>query len=103
MAVYIGALVSTGVKASFNVEIGKEVADNIMTVVESEQIDMVVLSTHGISGWRPLVFRSTAKKVVRLVKCLVLLLRSVEPAATVAVSFPEKFPIVGTVTREEES
>jgi nucleotide-binding universal stress UspA family protein len=89
LAMYIGALVSKGVKASCNVEIGNDVADNIMMVVESEQIDMVVLSTHGISGWRPLVFGSTAEKVVRLVQCPLLLLRSIEPVGTVAVSAPD--------------
>jgi nucleotide-binding universal stress UspA family protein len=51
---------------------------------------MVVIPTHGISGWRPLVFGSTAEKVIRLVRCPLLLLRSIEPVATVAVSSPEK-------------
>jgi nucleotide-binding universal stress UspA family protein len=90
LATYIGALASKEVKASCNVEIGNDVADSIMMLIESENIDMVVLSTHGISGWRPLVFGSTAEKVVRLVQCPLLLLRSVEPVATVAVSSPEK-------------
>jgi nucleotide-binding universal stress UspA family protein len=27
----------------------------------ADQIDMVVISTHGISGWRPLVFGSIAE------------------------------------------
>jgi nucleotide-binding universal stress UspA family protein len=86
LAKYIGALVSKGVAARSNVEIGNDVVGNIMTVIESEHIDMVVISTHGISGWRPLVFGSIAEKVVRLVQCPLLLLRSVEPVATVAVA-----------------
>jgi hypothetical protein len=40
---------------------------------------MVVISTHGISGWRPLVFGSIAEKVVKLVQCPLLLLRSASP------------------------
>jgi nucleotide-binding universal stress UspA family protein len=67
-----------------------DVADSIMMLIESENIDMLLLSTHGISGWRPLVFGSTAEKVVRVVQCPLLLLRSVEPVATVAVSSPKK-------------
>ena len=90
LAVYMGALASKEVKASCNVEIGNDVADSIMMLIESEKIDMLVLSTHGISGWRPLVFGSTAEKVVRLVQCPLLLLRSIESVATVAASSPEK-------------
>jgi nucleotide-binding universal stress UspA family protein len=90
LAMYIGALASREVKASCKVEIGNDVADSIMMLIESENIDMVVLSTHGISGWRPLVFGSTAEKVVRLVQCPLLLLRSIESVATVAASSPEK-------------
>jgi nucleotide-binding universal stress UspA family protein len=44
---------------------------------------MVVISTHGISGWHPLVFGSTAEKVVKLVQCPLLLLRSAKPDTSV--------------------
>jgi nucleotide-binding universal stress UspA family protein len=50
-----------------------------MEVLEREHIDMVVISTHGISGWHPLVFGSIAEKVVRLVQCPLLLLHSAKP------------------------
>jgi nucleotide-binding universal stress UspA family protein len=40
---------------------------------------MVVISTHGISGWRPLVFGSIAEKLIRLVQCPLMLLRTNEP------------------------
>ena len=36
-----------------------------MQVIEREHIDMIVISTHGISGWRPMVFGSIAEKVVK--------------------------------------
>jgi nucleotide-binding universal stress UspA family protein len=39
----------------------------------------VVISTHGISGWHPLVFGSIAEKVVKLVQCPLLLLHSAKP------------------------
>ncbi len=60
-----------------------------MLAIERERIDMIVISTHGISGWRPLVFGSIAEKVVKQVQCPLLLLRAVEPAATGAASTPQ--------------
>jgi len=62
---------------------------NIMLVIEREHIDMIVISTHGISGWRPLVFGSTAEKEVKRVQCPLLLLRSVDPAANYPASTPQ--------------
>jgi nucleotide-binding universal stress UspA family protein len=73
------ALLTRGVKSSSSVEVGNDVVGNIMEVVEREHIDMVVISTHGISGWHPLVFGSIAEKFVKLVQCPLLLLRSAKP------------------------
>ena len=73
------ALASRGVKSTSSVEVGNDIAGNIMEVVEREHIDMVVISTHGITGWHPLVFGSIAEKVVKLVRCPLLLLRSAMP------------------------
>jgi nucleotide-binding universal stress UspA family protein len=67
------------VKSTSSVEVGNDIAGNIMEVVEREHIEMVVISTHGISGWHPLVFGSIAEKVVKLVQCPLLLLRSAKP------------------------
>ena len=52
-----------------------------MEVVKREVIDMVIISTHGITGWHPLVFGSIAEKVIKLVECPLLLLRSAKPVA----------------------
>jgi nucleotide-binding universal stress UspA family protein len=76
-------LAAMGVKSTSSVEVGNDVAGNIMEVVEREHIDMVVISTHGISGWHPLVFGSIAEKVVKLVQCPLLLLRSAKPDSSV--------------------
>jgi nucleotide-binding universal stress UspA family protein len=72
-------LAAMEVKSTSSVEVGNDIAGNIMEVVEREHIDMVVISTHGISGWHPLVFGSIAEKVVKLVQCPLLLLRSAKP------------------------
>ena len=66
-----------GIKSTSSVEVGNDVSGNIMEVVDRERIDMVVISTHGISGWHPLVFGSVAEKILKLVQCPILLLRSV--------------------------
>ena len=73
------ALTDRGVKATSSVEVGNDIAGTIMEVVEHAHIDLVVISTHGISCWRPLVFGSIAEKVIKLVQCPLLLLRSARP------------------------
>ena len=74
-------LSARGVKSTSSVEVENDIAGKIMEVVEHEHIDMVVISTHGISGWHPLVFGSIAEKVVKLVQCPLLLLRSAKPGS----------------------
>ena len=81
MAKCIGPLVLLGVKASSKTEIGSDVVDTILAAITSQHIDLLVISTHGISGWRPLVFGSIAEKLIRLVQCPLMLLRSIERPA----------------------
>jgi nucleotide-binding universal stress UspA family protein len=78
------ALAARGVTSHSTVDTGNDVAGKIMEVVERERIDMVIISTHGISGWRPFVFGSIAEKVVKLVQCPLLLLRSAKPETATA-------------------
>ena len=73
------ALTARGVKSTTSVEVGNDVVGQIMAVIDRERIDMVIISTHGISGWHPLVFGSIAEKVIKLVQCPLLLLRSAQP------------------------
>lgn len=65
-----------GIKASYSVETGDDVVGNILRIAEREHIGLIVISTHGISGWRPMVFGSIAEKVIKLAKCPLLLLRA---------------------------
>ncbi|AEU37113.1 universal stress protein [Granulicella mallensis] len=76
MAEFVSNLLGQGIKASSKVEIGNDVVGNVLMVIEREHVDMLVISTHGMSGWRPVVFGSIAEKVVKLAECPVLLLRS---------------------------
>jgi nucleotide-binding universal stress UspA family protein len=79
LAKAIAVLTSRGVKSASSVELANDIAGSIMEVAEREHIDFVVISTHGISGWHPLVFGSIAEKVIKLVQCPLLLLHSAKP------------------------
>jgi universal stress protein A len=47
-------------------------SDSIISTAEEEQVDLVVIATHGHTGWRRFVFGSVAERVVRLSPCPVL-------------------------------
>jgi len=72
---------SQGVKASCRIEVGEDVTGNILLAIKKEQIDLVIISTHGCSGWREDIFGSIAESVVKHVECPLMLLRSAKPAA----------------------
>ena len=48
----------------------------IVRMAEQEGVDLIVIATHGQSGWRHFVFGSVAEKVVRLAPCPVLTIRA---------------------------
>jgi nucleotide-binding universal stress UspA family protein len=85
-AAVIKDLTGKGIKVSSSVEVGDDVASSILEAVERENADMVVISTHGLTGWHPLVFGSIAEKVMKLVACPVLLLRTPKPASSAKVA-----------------
>jgi nucleotide-binding universal stress UspA family protein len=49
-----------------------EAAPEILAMAQKEQVDLIVIATHGLTGWRRLVFGSVAEKVVRQASCPVL-------------------------------
>ena len=51
-------------------------ADEIIRIAEQERVDLIVIGTHGQTGWRHAVFGSVAEKVVRLASCPVLSIRA---------------------------
>ena len=73
---YTAPLRELGIRTTSSVEAGHDIVASIMMMIERERVNLVVLSTHGLSGWRPVVFGSIAEKVVKLVQCPLLLLRS---------------------------
>lgn len=52
-----------------------DAAREIVSLAEEEPFDLIVIATHGLTGWRHLVFGSVAEKVVRLACCPVLTFR----------------------------
>lgn len=53
-----------------------DAAAEIGRIATAEKTDLIVLATHGWTGWRHLVFGSTAEKVLREAPCPVLSVRS---------------------------
>ena len=51
-------------------------ADQIVSAASTEKADLVVIATHGMTGWKRVLFGSVAEKVVRHCKCPVLTIRS---------------------------
>ncbi len=52
-----------------------EPAREIVRVAEDDGADLIVIATHGLTGWQHLVFGSVAERVVRLAACPVLTIR----------------------------
>jgi universal stress protein A len=67
--------VSKQIKVSLFVANG-EAANEIVRIAKEEHVDLIVISTHGLTGWRHLIFGSVAEKVVRLAPCAVLTVRA---------------------------
>jgi nucleotide-binding universal stress UspA family protein len=53
-----------------------DAATEIVHAARDEHMDLIVIATHGLTGWRHLVFGSVAEKVVRLAECPVLTVRA---------------------------
>jgi len=71
----IGALVEalrpTGLEVQ-GIVIEGDPAEAIVAAAEREKADLIVIATHGRTGWRRLVFGSVAEKVIRHATCPVL-------------------------------
>jgi len=84
-AVSVNSLTAKGIKTTASVEVDNDIAGKILDVIEREHIDLIVVSTHGTTGWHPLVFGSIAEKLVKLVHIPLLLIRTEKPASSVKV------------------
>lgn len=65
-----------GLKARAEVGTANDVSMELLRIAEHNNVDLIVIATHGMSGWRKLAFGSVTEKIVRLAACPVLVLRA---------------------------
>ena len=66
---------ASAIRARTIVGFANDVAMEIVRAAETENVDLIVIATHGMTGWRRLAFGSVTEKVVRTAACPVLVLR----------------------------
>jgi nucleotide-binding universal stress UspA family protein len=69
-------LARKGLRVRTEVGTANDVGMEILRIAEHNSADLIVIATHGMTGWHRLVFGSVAEKVVRLASCPVLVLRA---------------------------
>lgn len=62
---HIKKQIPVGVKVRILIREGNA-PDEIVRAAETEEVDLIVIATHGWTGWRRFIFGSVAEKVVRL-------------------------------------
>jgi nucleotide-binding universal stress UspA family protein len=72
---------ASGVKAKGVIGRSNVPAKEILLTAERENADLIVIATHGMSGWREIAFGSVAEKVVKDATIPVLVLRPKAAAA----------------------
>ncbi|HXW62526.1 MAG TPA: universal stress protein [Candidatus Acidoferrales bacterium] len=69
-------LVKKGLRVRTEVGIANDVGMEIIRMAEDNHADLIVIATHGMTGWHKLAFGSVAEKVVKMAPGPVLVLRS---------------------------
>jgi nucleotide-binding universal stress UspA family protein len=68
------ALVDRSIDVKFLVHRGNP-PELIVQMADQERVDMIVMGTHGLSGWRKLMVGSVAQDVMRHASCPVVTVR----------------------------
>jgi len=66
--------ISEGVNCQTIVVLG-DPAYKIVALSSDENADIIIIATHGLTGWRKFIFGSVTEKVIRLANCPVLSIR----------------------------
>jgi nucleotide-binding universal stress UspA family protein len=69
-------LVQKNVKARTEVGTANDVGMELVRSAEHNHADMIIIATHGMTGWHKIAFGSVAEKVVKQASCPVLVLRA---------------------------
>ncbi|MBS3921067.1 MAG: universal stress protein [Deltaproteobacteria bacterium] len=76
----LGALIeeriSKGLRVHPMVLTGSDAAERIIRFADEEGIDLIVIASHGQSGWKRLLFGSVTEKVLKHASCSVLLIQA---------------------------
>lgn len=67
-------MVPKGIRTLATVVTG-DAAEEILAFAAKEHVDLIVIATHGLTGWQHLVTGSVTEKVVRQATCPVLTIR----------------------------
>jgi len=78
----VGKFQQTGLRARSEVGVANDVGMELLRIAEHNSVDLIVIATHGMTGWHRLAFGSVAEKVVRLASCPVLVLRAAAAAGS---------------------
>jgi nucleotide-binding universal stress UspA family protein len=69
-------LAQKNVKARTVMGTANDVGMELVRIAEHEHADMIIIATHGMTGWHKIAFGSVAEKVVKQASCPVLVLRA---------------------------
>jgi nucleotide-binding universal stress UspA family protein len=81
MAELCAPYAKAGMSVQSEVGTANDVGMELLRIGAHRAADMIVIATHGMTGWRELAFGSVTEKVVRMAPCAVLVLRASRPAA----------------------
>jgi len=65
-----------GIKARAEIGTANDVSMELLRIAEHNNVDLIAIATHGMTGWHKLAFGSVTDKIVRLASCPVLVLRA---------------------------
>ena len=63
--------VSPGIRSVIKIGMG-DAASEIVRIASEEKADLIVMATHGLTGWRRFIVGSVTERVVRMAACPVL-------------------------------
>ena len=76
LAALVDGLAAKNVKARTALGTGNDVGMELVRLAEQNHVDMIIIATHGMTGWKKIAFGSVAEKVVKQASCPVLVLRA---------------------------
>jgi len=71
-----GQVARKNVNVRTQVGTANDVGMELVRIAEHEHADMIIIATHGMTGWRKIAFGSVTEKVVKQASCPVLVLRA---------------------------